>query len=72
MIRGRKPGVKNGLATNTKSCTFCEGTEKHFGSDCKACDATGEEVVRKQLQKVYNAKNKLPLNYNLRPFEEEE
>ena len=71
-VRGRKPGVRNGEnSSNSKSCTFCEGTRKHFGVDCRACDATGEELVRKQMQKVYNAKNKLPLNYNLRPSEVE-
>ena len=68
--RGRRPGLKNGESQpNNKSCHFCEGTGGHFGKSCGACDGTGSELVRKQMQKVYNAKNKLPLNYNLRPDE---
>lgn len=38
-------------------CFFCEGTKYHWGSTCGACDGTGKDIVRTQLQKVYNAKN---------------
>jgi hypothetical protein len=70
--KGRKKGIKNGEGQpNNKGCHFCEGTGLHYGDECKACDGTGEEIVRKQMQKVYNSKNKLPLNYNLRPCETE-
>lgn len=50
------------------NCQFCEGTGFHFSTikPCQACEGTGKEIVRKQLQKVYNAKNKLPINYNLK------
>ena len=44
------------------ACYFCEGSKYHFGKECGACDGTGIERVRKQLVKVYNAKNNLPLN----------
>ena len=66
-VRGRKKGVPNGqsAAANTDECDFCEGSGRHWGGSCGACDGTGSELVRKQMQKVYNAKNKLPLNYNL-------
>ena len=67
--KGRKSGVKNGQGQpNRNDCFYCEGTGRHFGGDdCQACEGTGSELVRKQLQKVYNAKNNLPLNYNLKP-----
>lgn len=44
---------------NRDACEFCEGTQFHWGKSCKACDGTGSEKVRKQLIKVYNAKNNL-------------
>jgi DnaJ-class molecular chaperone len=67
--KGRKLGVKNGQGQpNSKDCFYCEGTGRHFiGDNCQACDGTGSELVRRQLQKVYNSKNNLPLNYNLKP-----
>ena len=46
-------------------CFFCEGTGRHFGQTCGACDSTGKEIVRKQKQKVYNSKNGLPINTNI-------
>lgn len=49
----------------SKDCIYCEGSGGHFGKSCGACDGTGKESVRRQLQKVYNAKNNLPLNYNI-------
>ena len=64
-IRGRKKGVPNGNAKRIDGCDFCEGTGGHFGKSCGACNGTGSEIMRKQLQKVYNAKNNLPINYNL-------
>lgn len=66
MKRGRKIGSKNSNNPyKVDGCSFCEGTTRHFGKDCAACNGTGSDLVRKQLQKVYNATNKLPLNYNL-------
>jgi len=63
---GRKKGIKNGESQpNLQNCHYCEGTGGYFGKSCGACDGTGEERVRKQLQKVYNSKNNLPINYNL-------
>lgn len=50
-------------------CWFCEGTKKHFGKACGACDDTGSDKVRKQLVKLYNAKNGLPIRANLNPIE---
>ena len=64
-IRGRKKGVPNGNAKRIDDCDFCEGTGGHFGKSCGACNGTGSERMRKQLQKVYNAQNNLPINYNL-------
>ena len=65
-LRGRKKGIKNGEGQpNIKDCHFCEGTGGHFGKSCGACNGTGSERMRKQLQKVYNAQNNLPINYNL-------
>lgn len=69
-VKGRKPGSKNGMPNLKKVCFYCEGSGRHFGKPCPACDSTGEEIVRKQMQKVHNAKNKLPLNYNLDPLKE--
>lgn len=68
-IRGRKKGTLNGQAKGIDNCSFCEGTGKHFGGICGACDGTGSNRMRKQLQKVYNAQNNLPINYNLRANE---
>lgn len=48
-----------------KPCIYCDGTGKHWGVDCGGCEGTGNDKVRKQLQKVYNAKNNLPINYNV-------
>lgn len=50
---------------NNDECYFCEGKKRHFGQICGACDSTGSEKVRKQIQKVYNAKNNLPINYEI-------
>jgi len=50
---------------NRFTCIYCEGSQKHWGVECPACDGTGLDKVRKQLQKVYNAKNNLPLRYNV-------
>ena len=52
----------NGKLTD---CPECEGLKYHWGKPCGACDGTGSEKVRRQLQKVYNAKNGLPINYNI-------
>lgn len=54
------------IETKKDQCFFCEGTKRHWGSECGACDGTGLEKVRKQLQKVYNAKHGLPINQNLK------
>lgn len=60
--KGGRPKSK----TMTKEdCFFCEGHKLHFGDTCKACDGTGKEIVRKQLQKVYNAKNDLLIRYDI-------
>lgn len=68
-LKGRKKGIKNGDGQpDIKKCFYCEGTKYHFGAECGACDGTGKELVRKQMQKVYNSKNDLPLNYNLHPL----
>lgn len=50
---------------NYDACITCEGHKFHFGKECPACDGTGSERVRKQKQKVYNAKNNLPINYDV-------
>lgn len=63
--RGRKKGQTNGNAKIADNCDYCEGSGGHFGKSCGACDGTGSERIRKQLQKVYNSKNGLPINYNL-------
>ena len=63
---GRKKGISNGQNVQNKNdCDNCEGSGFYFGKECGACDGTGKELVRRQLQKVYNAKNKLPLSYNI-------
>jgi len=64
---GKKAGITKGgdQANFLVDCHFCEGVGLHFGKDCGACDGTGEERVRKQKQKLYNAKNNLPINHNL-------
>jgi DnaJ-class molecular chaperone len=62
---GRKKGVLNGQGYKD-SCTFCEGTKFHWGKKCGACDGTGSENVRKQLVKVYNAKNGIKIRSNLK------
>lgn len=63
MTRGRPKGRKS--HSNASSCFYCEGLKFRWGKECSACDGTGSEKVRKQLQKVYNAKNNIPLNFNL-------
>jgi len=68
-IKGRKKGIPNGNSNPKDGCDFCEGTGGHFGKSCGACNGTGSERMRKQLQKVYNAENNLPINYNLRSSE---
>jgi DnaJ-class molecular chaperone len=62
--RGRP---KNGTPrqATAKDCFYCEGTKMHWGKPCGACNGTGKEIVRKQLQKVYNSENGLPINSNL-------
>ena len=47
-------------------CFYCEGTKMHWGKECGACDGTGSDKVRKQLVKVYNAKNNIPIRTNLK------
>lgn len=64
-VRGRKKGVSNGNGKGSNNCEFCEGIGIHWGKSCGACDGTGSELVRRQIQKVYNAKNNLPISYNL-------
>lgn len=63
--RGRKLGIPNGQALKKDACFFCEGTGLHWGSECKGCDGSGSDKVRKQLLKVYNAKNGLPINQSI-------
>jgi DnaJ-class molecular chaperone len=70
-IKGRKKGIPNGNSKPKDACDFCEGTELHFGKDCGACNGTGSETMRKQLQKVYNAQNNLAINDNLSSYETE-
>ena len=53
----------NGKLTD---CFYCEGLKTHFAKSCGACDGTGKEIIRKQLQKVYNAKNNKPIRTNLK------
>ena len=55
---GRKAGITKvgDKANSLVDCHFCEGVGLHFGKDCGACEGTGEERVRKQKQKLYNAK----------------
>lgn len=62
---GRKKGIPNGITKGSDTCDYCEGIGRHFGKECGACNGTGSERMRKQLQKVYNAKNDLPINYNI-------
>lgn len=61
---GRTKGIKNGQAKKD-ACEFCEGTKYHWGKECGACDGTGSEKVRRQLVKVYNAKNGIKIRSNL-------
>lgn len=64
MKRGRpKKGVARQATAN--DCHYCEGTKIHWGKSCPACNGSGKEIVRKQLQKVYNAENGLPIYDNL-------
>jgi len=58
-----KKGYKNYLKDD---CFYCEGSEHHWGKACGACDGTGSEKVRKQLVKVYNAKNNIPIRTNVK------
>jgi len=67
--RGRKKGVSNGNSKPKDACDNCEGIGNYFGGICGACNGTGSERIRRQLQKVYNAQNNLPINYNLRSSE---
>lgn len=68
--RGRKKGVPNGQSDpeNPDKCWHCEGLGFKYGvgNPCGACEGTGSDLVRRQVQKVYNSKNKLPLNHNLK------
>ena len=43
------------------ACDACDGTSFHLGKDCGACDGTGKKKVQLQLDKVYRAKNDLPI-----------
>lgn len=54
-----------GKQATKRDCIHCEGTRNHFGGECGGCNGTGKDIVRKQKQKVHNAENDLPLNYNL-------
>ena len=57
---------KNGnYISEINACNFCDGTSFHFGVSCPACDGTGKRKVQIQKQKVYNAKNDLPINNNI-------
>ena len=58
-----KKGYKNYIKDD---CFYCEGTKYHWGKECGACDGTGSEKVRKQLVKVYNAKNGIKIRNNLK------
>lgn len=52
--------------TNKKDdCFFCEGRGVKYNEKCPPCDGTGKKRVQIQMQKVYNAKNDLPIYYNL-------
>lgn len=62
---GRTKGIKNGQGNND-NCEFCEGSTYHWGKECGACDGTGSEKVRRQLVKVYNAKNGIKIRSNLK------
>jgi DnaJ-class molecular chaperone len=64
-IVGRKKGISNGNGKLKDACNYCEGIGIYFGGTCGGCNGTGSEKMRKQLQKVYNAQNNLPINYNL-------
>ena len=54
---------KKGYQTYVKDeCPYCEGTKFHWGKECGACEGTGSKKVKVQLDKVYRAKNGLPIN----------
>ena len=61
---GRYRKIRLRQATKA-DCFYCEGTKLKYGEPCQGCEGTGKETVRKQLQKVYNAKNGLPIRDNL-------
>jgi DnaJ-class molecular chaperone len=63
MKRGR-PTTDN--TARLSHCSVCEGTQFHQGVSCPACNGSGKEKVRKQLQKVYNAENGLPINHGIK------
>lgn len=52
--------------TAKDACTYCEGTSFHMSrtKECGACDGTGKKIVQTQLEKVYRAKNNLPIRKN--------
>jgi len=64
-IRGRKKGIPNGITKGSDTCDYCEGIGFHHGKECFACNGTGSERTRRQLQKAYNSQNNIPINYNL-------
>ncbi len=47
------------------SCWWCNGSKFHLATKCFPCNGTGKDRVRVQGQKLYNALNDLPINYNL-------
>ncbi len=58
---------KNGNYIPSKdACTYCEGTCFHFGKECGACDGTGKKKVQFLLDRVYKAKNDLPLRQSIK------
>nr|DAI89679.1 MAG TPA: hypothetical protein [Caudoviricetes sp.] len=57
---------KKEYSKKIEKCYVCEGTGMHFGGNC-CCDGTGSDVVRRQNQKSYNAKNGLPINQDVKP-----
>lgn len=61
----RKKYTGEGREATRLDCWYCEGTKRHMGAECGACNSSGKESVRKQLVKVYNAENDIPIRTNL-------
>lgn len=55
------------MSEETKNgCVFCGGSGAIcWGGKCGACNGSGKEKIRRILQKLYNAENNLPNDYNL-------